>query len=186
MGGVFYMYQITRVGKEPVNIEKVKNYLRISGEELDEDYLLQAFMRSVFDYVERNTGMQINTQLDYLLSFYAVNSTDPQVVLLRPKNSDKEITSVKVGDITLNTDDYEYYGTFLKLLDKPADTDKIEVAYSATIREEDQHKFELPILKIIADAYMNREEQGIESLSMVEMSAQKYLHQLQDASQWIP
>ena len=160
-------------GTWPISVATAKGYLRVTYS--DDDTLIQTLIDEMCEYGQKAANVQITTAMSGKI--VAVQSSEPslasnQIELPYP-NSDITISSVTVDGTAITSSDYVLGAdNILRLNSEPAATVIVVVEYSATIAE--TVNINTPILKLIGDAYENRTEQSIESLSDVKANARKY------------
>ncbi len=158
----------------PITTSEAKNYLRVTYS--DDDTLIGDLISNVGDICQRVANSQV------------VDTVDVKVIAIQPStefiqgnkielpypNSSISISSVTVDGSAITSDDYTLGSDNVLTLDsQPARDVVVVVEYTATLS--DLVDLTTPMLKLIADAYENRTEQSIESLSIVKMNAKKYL-----------
>lgn len=179
-------HSISRTGNPPVDINSLKNYVKYDDTG-DEDYLLQDLLDAAVIYGENLTGQQINDAQSIVSTFIRPAWDNLYRLKLLYVNSTITITSVEYvveGSATsVDSDDYWLEGSDLIIDVRQINPGYFKVTY--TVACSDNDKFKLPLYKTIADAFVNRENQSMQPLALVEQNAHKYFMQFQDASQWI-
>ena len=160
-------------GTWPISVATAKGYLRVTYS--DDDTLIQTLIDEMCEYGQKAANVQITTAMSGKI--VAVQSSEPSLasnkIELPYPNSAITVNSVLVNGTAITSSDYVLGAdNILRLNSEPAATVIVVVEYSATIAE--TVNINTPILKLIGDAYENRTEQSIESLSDVKANARKY------------
>ena len=170
-------------GNWPLDLNEVKNYCRVGESFTADDSLFQELIKQACNYAQGFSGQQINSSITakVIAEQSHVKSSQGKRIALNYPNSTITITSVNQDGTALESTDYELKAdNTLELVSFPAEGVIIVVEYTAAI----SFKVEAngAILKLVADAYENRTEQGIEPLSYVKQNAKSYLMALANGS----
>ncbi len=174
---------ITRSGTNPITRDEAKNYMKVDNS--TDDNLIDDIISNVVQKAEGYVNQQMNTSLS-ILGQFLIKEMRPreeyyELNLLYP-DSTLTISSVtkEIGGEsadTINTDFYWLYGNKLFINDY-LDEYLVKVTYTATTSDTD--KFKLPLLKMISDSYINRENQVEGSLAEINLDSYKLLDPFKD------
>lgn len=178
-------------GFAPVNIELAKIYCKVDA--ADEDDTFYVLIKSAAQLAEKITGKQAYTEkeIERKYSYQQWDENMGAYALDLPYDncaySDISLSwqPLKGELVNLTISDYRQSYSSLFVFKRFNEDGYFILTCKTSIDETEQEHFQLPILKLIADAFMNREEQGIEALSFVQINAQAYLKQLQNPETWI-
>jgi len=167
-------------GSWPVTLDIAKNYLRVDYD-TDDDFI-ELLIEAACKSGQQHANVQFNSAIAGVIvarqydDTERYNRSELNEIELPYPNSTVVINEVKVDGATLTASDYTLRpGNVLELNNQPAASVFIEVRYTATIAE--AVNISLGVLKLVADAYENRTEQSIESLTRVKMNAAKYFRE---------
>ena len=174
---------ITRSGTNPITRDEAKNYMKVDN--TTDDNLIDDIISNVVQKAEGYVNQQMNTSLSIVGQFLIKGMRPRQeyyeLDLLYP-DSTLTISSVtkEIGGEsadTINSDFYWVYGNRLYINDY-LDEYLVKVTYTATTSDTD--KFKLPLLKMISDSYINRENQVEGSLAEINLDSYKLLDPFKD------
>ena len=174
---------ITRSGTNPITRDEAKNYMKVDNS--TDDNLIDDIISNVVQKAEGYVNQQMNTSLSIVGQFLIKGMRPRQeyyeLDLLYP-DSTLTISSVtkEIGGEsadTINSDFYWVYGNRLYINDY-LDEYLVKVTYTATTSDTD--KFKLPLLKMISDSYINRENQVEGSLAEINLDSYKLLDPFKD------
>lgn len=163
----------TSAGTWPVTLSEAKNYLRVVN--TDDDAFIQVLINEMGQYGQQACNNQLVSTMS--VKIVAIQPSEPSVanneIELPYQNSTITINSVLLDGTALSSDEYTLGSDNVLRLDSIPDKGVLVVVeYSSTISH--TISVETALLKLIADAYENRTEQGIESLYDVKANALKY------------
>ena len=174
---------ITRSGTNPITRDEAKNYMKVDN--TTDDNLIDDIISNVVQKAEGYVNQQMNTSLS-IVGQFLIKGMRPreeyyELDLLYP-GSTLTISSVtkEIGGEsadTINTDFYWLYANKLFINDY-LDEYLVKVTYTATTSDTD--KFKLPLLKMISDSYINRENQVEGSLAEINLDSYKLLDPFKD------
>ena len=174
---------ITRSGTNPITRDEAKNYMKVDNS--TDDNLIDDIISNVVQKAEGYVNQQMNTSLS-IVGQFIIKGMRPreeyyELDLLYPDSTlivssvTKEIGGESAD--TINTDFYWLYGNKLFINDY-LDEYLVKVTYTATTSDTD--KFKLPLLKMVSDSYINRENQVEGSLAEIKLDSYKLLDPFKD------
>jgi hypothetical protein len=174
---------ITRSGTNPITRDEAKNYMKVDN--TTDDNLIDDIISNVVQKAEGYVNKQMNTSLSIVGQFLIKGMRPRQeyyeLDLLYPDStlSVSSVTKEIGGESadTINTDLYWLYANKLFINDY-LDEYLVKVTYTATTSDTD--KFKLPLLKMISDSYINRENQVEGSLAEINLDSYKLLDPFKD------
>lgn len=175
---------ITRSGTNPITRDEAKNYMKVDN--TTDDNLIDDIISNVVQKAEGYVNQQMNTSLS-ILGQFIIKEMRPreeyyELDLLYP-DSTLTISSVtkEIGGEsadTINTDFYWLYGNKLFINDY-LDEYLVKVTYTATTSDTD--KFKMPLLRLVNDVYINREDSYTGTItSELKANSYKYLDPFKD------
>lgn len=163
-------------GTWPLSLSDAKAYLRVSHS--DDDDMIKDIINEASFYAQEVCNQQLIDSFSAKVIARQSELENERSVLipLYYKNSTITITSITLDGTALTADDYTLRSdNVLKLDSEPAVGVEVVIEYDAEVAQ--TVNVNNAIKKLVADAYENRTEQGIESLFDIKMNARKYLHQ---------
>lgn len=177
---------ITRSGTDPITRTEAKNYMKVDN--TTDDDLIDDIIANVVQKAEGYVNKQMNTSLsivgEFLIKEMRPREEYYELDLLYP-DSTLAISSVtkQIGGEsadTINSDFYWVYGNKLFINDY-LDEYFVKVTYTATTSDTD--KFKMPLLRLVDDVYVNREDSYTGTItSELKANSYKYLDPFKDFS----
>lgn len=170
---------ITHSGSWPITLQVAKDYCRVTNT-ADNDFI-EILINTIGDVAERYSNAQFAANNTVKIVAVQPSEYPSNLIELPYPNSDITIVSITKEGTALTTDEYEITAkNVLKLNEAPSVDDVVVINYTSTVATQIDAK--LPMLKLIADAYENRTEQGIEGLSDIKKNAHFYFQSLVNGS----
>lgn len=173
---------ITRNGNWPITLSEAKNYMKVDTSA--DDTLINTLIENASTYAEQQSFLQMNTTVDITATI--MSTKDGELY--------HEVT-LPYFQSTVSSMTVEYWddGTWASISDYKILTNKITVKkslnfytfkfqYTATA---DLSKYKTGVLKLVADMYLNREEQVEVNLNTVRLDALKLIKSHSNAGAWI-